>query len=647
MSLQLAERGEDYNERAFALQLVRSRRNEDEKLVKRVVDALESAKHSYHDQLAYDIDRRYKLYRGHVERDDDMPEWMNQIYPAHGFQMVETIVANLIDDELYFSAKPRPRISTGSDLGELQRVYRAATVLEGLLRIDQDVDKFTEKQRPIILQNSIAGVTATKEYWRYQRAAVRSTRRTTREVHDDRGNVIAKVPVIEEIEAQQDLHDNSCVEPVDMRDLFWPEGAKSAESAEWLIHRVWMLFDELKDLEAAGVYDHVDDIKFTQSQEEDERSRREQDIFKQMRTKGFIEVLEMWHRSGEVITVANRKVLIGYRDRNPFHHNKFPFTVVASMPDLFTIGGVSDIELIEPLQRAIWMLRNQQLDNVRLLNNAIVLIASDVEDPDEFVFAPMERWLVENPDQVRLLEMSQLPAEVATPAIERLMGDMQNVTGGMPFMAGAETSSLDQKTATGVSIVTSLAQRRLQARKQNFSWGFARMTERRIELIQQFMREPQLVPRAGHDGAMLFLEVFPEEVQGRFMVEVSAMSESMMRQERRAEAQALFQVFLQAAPAYAAMGKPLNPDAWLGDLLEAFGKYDVEYYLSQMPQPAAAALPGATPPGGGQGALPGEMNMGTTSETAVDAGSPSTSGGISMSGEQFGQRAGAMRGPVQ
>jgi len=48
-------------------------------------------------------------------------------------------------------------------------------------------------------------------------------------------------------------------------------------------------------------------------------------------------------------------------------------------------------------------------------------------------------------------------------------GDMQNVSGGMPFMSGVATQTLDQKTATGVSIVTTIAQRMVAAQKQQIA----------------------------------------------------------------------------------------------------------------------------------------------------------------------------------
>jgi len=89
------------------------------------------------------------------------------------------------------------------------------------------------------------------------------------------------------------------------------------------------------------------------------------------------------------------------------------------------------------------------------------------------------------------------------------------------------------------------------------------------------------------------------------------------------------------------------------------GKWDIDYperFFSKQPAAmgAQAGLPGAgsgpgdpsgapgapAPPGGGP-------NLGTTSETAVDASKPSASGGLSMSPQVFMQRAAALSGGAQ
>lgn len=609
--------------------------------VQRVVKLMGEACHDYHDQLVVDAKRRYRMYRGWVDPTEDKPDWQTQLYPKYGLQLVETICANLIDDRVAFDIQPYPLIGM-ADHDVLQERIRGAHILEQLVDIEQNLEHFDESQRPWVLQGAITGITIRKQYWHYREADVPRIVRANKTVHDEQGNVVGTIPHFVENTARQVIDDRSCSEVVNMRDFFWPETAVSFDKAPWVIHRVYLTFDELLELEADGVYERIDDLKGTMAP--DDEDPFDDILFATMRSKGMVEILELWSND-ECVTVGNRQVLLRH-SQNRFWHGEKPFVVTSSMPDLFKVPGISDMELIDDIQKMIWQLSSQQLDNVTLLANAIVLIASDVEDPDDYVFAPLERWIVDNPDQVKLLEMNPLPAEIATQTIERLMGDMQNVSGGLPFMAGASSSQLDQKTATGVSIVTTLAQKRLAAKKQNFTWALGRIVDQRVQLMQQYFRRETLLPRIGADGVSIWEHIFPDQIQGRFVVRTRPTTESLLRQERRAEAQALMQIFSEAAAAYASMGTPLNGRAFMENLLDAFDVTDPDYYFSAQPQPqmAAGGPPGA---GGGPAAPPGGPNLGTTAETAVDASSPSTTGGISQSGEVMNQRARAAGGGAQ
>jgi hypothetical protein len=69
------------------------------------------------------------------------------------------------------------------------------------------------------------------------------------------------------------------------------------------------------------------------------------------------------------------------------------------------------MELIEQLQEILWELMNQRLDNVELINNAIMLIRTDVDDPDAFEHYPGARWPVDAPltGRVRLCRTGRSP----------------------------------------------------------------------------------------------------------------------------------------------------------------------------------------------------------------------------------------------
>ncbi|MET0957049.1 MAG: hypothetical protein ABWZ18_00940 [Solirubrobacterales bacterium] len=621
----------------------------------RVMRAFEDCR-KHHDEFVLKCEQRYNAYRGWVDKQPDTLEWASQHHPPYLFQIVDTIMASLVDDDLAFAVKPRPTLV--KDPEEMQALRDAAFVLENLLRVFHDLDGFDEKQGPLVLQDRICGLTVAKTFWSYRTGLVRKWERQNQPIFNGDGEVTGSTPVLYEAEMEGVLEDHPSFEVVDVRDFFWPEGARSIDDAPYLLHRVWLTIDEVERLMDAGIYDPkvLSELKETGSAPNDEFEQRSDRLFNEQRTKGRVEVLELWEPGkGYRCTAGNRKVLL-QEGEWPFWHEEYPFIGISATPDLFTLVGVSDVELAVDLQNSLWDLMNARHDNLALINNAIVLISSDVADPDDYVFAPMERWVVDSPDQTRLLEMNPAPAQVSIPAEGMIKGDIQNVTGGMPFVSGASTSEVDQKTATGVSIITSLAQRRLQSKKQKFTWGYARLVRQQIKLIQQFMSDEKMLPLVGREGQIAFERIFPERIGGDFIVEVDAMTESLMRQERRAEAQAKLSLALQAAPLFAAMAQagvapPLNMVAFMDDFLNEFGIRDTARYYAQPPAPPQSpqlpaggnggppseAANGGGPPGGMTG-----QNLGITSSQAADTRSPSNA--LSQSPAMMMQRANALRG---
>ncbi len=592
-------------------------------IVSEVLKDIHNAEHSYHNSFCQEVERRYNAYRGVLERRSKAAQWTTHAHPAYAFQIVETITANMIDDAPRVRVRPRPYMAP---LEELARRQEASKALEALLRYQFDCARFAEKQRPFTLQSSVTGLTVAKAYWDYRQGRQRELRPTT---YGGYGMV----------EGTQVEYDDPCIDVVDVRDFIWHEAATDAETCPWLCHRVWYTFDELKALEDQGLYGNVDDLRETRdiNAQGPNIQNRYSDLFRRDRTKGMIEVLEFWRRKdNRVITIGNRNVLLSDRE-NPFWHGKYPFIVTSGMPYPFQIPGISDVEIVRELQELLWLVMNQRLDNLLLINNAIVLMRSDIDDPDSFEFAPGEKWMVDDPSQVEMWTPNVVPAEISINAEALIKGDMQNITGGMPFMGGTESQTVDQKTATGVSIVTNLAQKRLQAKRQNYVWAVRDIANHFIALDKQYVREDRIVPIIGPDAIVDFIKAGPAEITGNWQAEVEAVSDAMMRQERRAEAQALLTVSAQVAPIMTASGAPVNMREVFLYFLENFDIQDAERFLSQQPLPmGGAGVPGA-PPGPGQ-----EGPGGVTAPQAYDATSPSNQ--QSLSPAQFMARLEAQQG---
>jgi hypothetical protein len=132
-------------------------------------------------------------------------------------------------------------------------------------------------------------------------------------------------------------------------------------------------------------------------------------------------------------------------------------------------------------------------------------------------------------------------------------------------------------------------------------------------------------------------------LQGSFAFDISPMTESLMRNERRAEAQTLAQVLIQAAQIAALTGTPLDLRPVIEDLLKAFDKPDVDRYFKSAPAP----MPAAAQPSGGPATVgpvqPGQPGLGVTNGQLA-AGPQAPSSPISLSPEVMMQRFAAAAG---
>lgn len=596
-----------------------------------------------HSKWCERVDGNYRAWRAIIERRSDADGWTNKQHPALVYQAIDTILAGLLDPSPKWRLRARPRMTLPGEIPDVEGLNKGIKANELLLNDELLVDNYGEKQNVFLLQNLITGLTVGKNFWKNSSGPAPTAKVTSEPLYaPNSGKIIAFQPkVSQENEGTETYFDGPSFMPIDVRDFIWHQAATSMDSAIRVTHRVWYDFGQLKELEAKGIYENVDDILKESGdgskEAGDARKTREQDLFSTDRTKDKIEVLECWVDHGRrVVSIANRCVVL--RDTgNPFRFehlpNRYPFVVCSTTPDLFRIPGVGEVELIHEIQEILWTLLNQRLDNLQLINNAIVLMRDDIDDPDSFDFYPGARNLVSDPGQVQMWTPEANIADLSVNAESIARNDLQNLIGASQAASG----QLDQEaTATQVNLVTSLAQRRLSMKKQLTKWAARRTGEQWLSMNQQMIKHDKYVPIIGKDGEMAMEAISPLVIQGRYQIDVEQMDESLLRQERLGEAQARLQVAVQAAPVFAASGKPLNLDAFLNDYLNAADIDDTEKYYSAAPPPQAPpTLPGQAPPGP-QG--PG----GVTSPDAAGVNSPSNA--FSQSGTQFLSQALASQG---
>lgn len=612
--------------------------------VKLVVKSVEDCERRYHDRFIEKVERRYLSYRGLTEqaasasvgtggkdesRRASSEDWHSNVTTPYVLQTCEGMLATMLEPSPTFNVQPRPKPDEPID-EVLQRILSIESI-EHTLKYALDRASFAEVQRDFMQQDMVAGVSVLKDYWLREKRDVTRLVPDSIDIEDAYGSVVDSITSHrEQTDKNVLVVDDACVEVVDVRDFFWPSQAPNVKKAEYLIHRTWETTEALKRQERMGYISDVDKLSTPAVGERlSDITKREMRLRNIDRTQSLHEVLEYWTPERKIV-VGDRMVLLSDR-KNPLWNGRRPFTICSSMPDAFQIPGMSVVEALAQLQEMLWTLQNQRLDVVRMLANLITLIRSDVDDPEAFEWAPNAQWFVEDPGQVDTLKIDPTVANITLEAESMLKGDLQNIMGGLPYASGADSTTIDQQTATGVSIITTIAQRIIQSRKQQYLWAYSKLGRNFLLLYQQFLRDDRVVQIVGRKGAEAYRSITPLEIQGDFDVTIDVTSDSLVRQERRAEAQSLLTMAGQLAPVMAQSGAALNLKAFMEKTLDAYDVPDKERFF--MPaQAAAGAAVQAPPPGAPQQGVPSPADA-TQGVTNVDAAagplSPSNVGSMS------------------
>ena len=618
-----------------------------EKLSRKATKALrlfEDGCLQFHDRFCEKYQRSYRAYRAILDRQQQVADndWRLISTPPWVQHIVESTLAGLVDPDFRYRVKPRARFY---DPGEFEMVAMGAKAHEILHGAQLKDDRFDEKMWPFALQDAIGGLTVAKTSWRRERAV-----RPQLEMVFGGG----PLPRLVEREKMSVLYDGPTTEVVNVEDFFWHEAAIDIQKSPVVAHRVWMHFTDLKQNEKTEDrpfgYHNVDALKEARNQGEEYSAARIADG--SSRSKDMIEVLEIWWRDDDgqiwTVTLGNRNVELRPPKKNPFWHREYPFVTCSTRPDLFAIPGISQVEKIAHLQDAYWDLENQMRENVTLANNFILGVnTSLVDDIDALVHEPGARWPIDGPisDAVQQFTPDTQVTTLALPHLARLEQQMQNLAGGQPFTSTSEARGIGADTATEAALLTNQAQRATIRMKQQLNLAYGRIGQHRTELNKQFIRTPVAVEKIGLDNESEFQTVMPFLLQGDYMFDVSPQNESLMRSERKAEANALLQILqpwvaIQLQLSQAGAATPLDTDTLIEYVIEMYGEREPKRFFSDKQAP-----PPQVPGMSGQPGAPQEQGLGTTAPQSIDpAVSPSSN--ASMSGESLMSQALAMRGGV-
>jgi len=527
----------------------------------------------------------YDVYRASERKPKSLEAWQSQLRVPYGRQTIDTELVNIV------SGFPRCMVQPRHPADEL-----AAKSMQMVMDYEINADHFVEKQPVFVQQGLVYGTTIGKNHWLYE---------TTRNYVKDYSHGIPQV-----VNQKVVTRDGPTFEPWNIYDAWWDPNGRDVDSCQYVVLRSWLTKDQLLEnrcelsepherFECNGLYHNVMQLLESGPGPQGKApTNTAQASFlggQRDRYKGLYEVLEIW-TDDTVIVLGARKVLLR-NDPNPYWHGKKPIVIAQPAPDLFEMAGISETELIDHLQNGMWTLQNMVIDNLHLtVMRGITYREGGVTDPNALQLKPRFKWPVVDHDDIRPFEVPQITTDVYTER-QRMLSDMQLVTGINPYVSGADMQNVDQNTATGITALQEVASRLLRFKAAQIQYkGYQRTFEMWGAMIQQFMDKPLWVQITGDDGLQSWHEVTPQEVAGAFEFKLSGTEESLSRQQERGEAIALFNAFVPLIQA-----GMVNPKPILERVALAYDMADPNALFPQQPQqpPAAPGPPGQIPNTGG------------------------------------------------
>jgi len=512
-----------------------------------------------HTQRIQRFDKAYDVYRGVQRPAVNAKNWQTRLYVKYGMQVIDQCIANMIQ------GMPRAICTPRRPQDELPA--RAMGVALGYYG---DRDHLAEKEEVVIKQALLYGVSPGKTMWFYREGDRITPDGPLRMVEADRPTFI----------------------PWNAYDCWWDPYARNVECAEYVVMRDWLTKEELErkrydENSGIGQYQNLD-VLYRSGPGLQPPQTAQNRLMSEVTNpyKDRFEILEVW-RDKRMTVIGNRQVLLADGPK-PYWMNGKPCVISCSRPDLFKIEGISETELVDALQQALWMVSNLRMDNLKFTVMRGATYRETLRDPTQLVMQPAFLWPVTDHDDVEFKDAPPLPRE-AYEEEETLLGRLQYVTGVTPYVTGATGTGVDQNTATGVSLLTESASRLLTFKANQIRLNtWQRVFEQWADLTKQFLTKDTAIKIEGPGDAYAWVSVGPDDIVGEYDVRIQAGSESLLRQQERSEAIAV----LNALAPFAQVGL-VNVQPLLEKLAAAYDLANLQglFPSQSQQQPSAAPLP--------------------------------------------------------
>jgi hypothetical protein len=429
---------------------------------------------------------------------------------------------------------------------------------------------------------------------------------------DDRDDIEGNV------ESEQYVYeDRPFVERISPYDMFVDPDSRNPKEMCWIAQRIWR---PIQDVQVDSRYSATARKKVSARSwsrwSMDDGDARTNDQATPKGTKSFVEIIEFYDIKTQLVstfcldsdTTGDETGFLIKPRRMPYAMGH-PFEMIRGYEVADHFYTMGDVEQIESLQLELNQTRTQMMNHRKRFQRKW-LYERDAFDREgvQALEADIDNTMIPvmsdgNPAQV----IAPLPA-VITPSefydqSAMITNDIDRVSGVSDYQRGGNTGAI-KRTATEAAMIQDAANSRSQDRLAKIEGSLARLGERVIGLMQQYLTGDQVARIVTMPGKA-WVNYDPEYIQGEFDYEVAAGSTEPQNETfRRQSAMQLVDAsmpFLQSGVA--------NPQALLMWVLQkGFGIKDVSQFINQQGQPnmdPATAQPQGVPPGGPQPGPPG------------------------------------------
>lgn len=442
----------------------------------------------------------------------------DKLYVHHVYQQIETIVPRMVTPD------PRWDVSAREGQSDIQ-----SKLVQKKLDYDMEMDDFVSKQSGLAKTMLICGIGVAKVIW------VKKARKV--KVHDWNVSpmdlLAGKSPVREEDRIERN---GPSMVPVNLFDFFPDPGATSIEQCREVYHRVWLTEEDIKERMALKgsdgnpIYKNLDKVLEGGPGGSDEVTRlanESGDAANARRRTNRYEFIERW-RGNRLTVLVNREHIVRDGD-NPYWHGKIPFVAAATQPDIDSFVGISEVEVIENIQRMIHKFENLRMRAAEFSIAPVIKVHRSLKNAQNLRWEPGAIIYVDRNDQI-MPEVASSNTQVGWSETQAYLSYMQQVSGVSPFIAGADpsVSGVNQETATGASILKEEANKRLALKLLQVQQMYTKVGKMFVELNQQFLTKPELIKVVGIDGET-WETIEPQDIAGSYQIKVANSTDSLAR----------------------------------------------------------------------------------------------------------------------